>query len=89
VRVRERFGPCQHPLDAAPLVGGDPALEEAGVGAELGSEPLDGLARGTGLPALDLADVLLGEALAGQVGLGQACRHTQLPHALTQAGAAR
>ena len=87
--VRERFCPCEHPLDAAPLVGGDPALEETGVGAELGGEPLDRLARGTGLAPLDLADVLLGEALAGQVGLGESGRYTQLPHALAQAGAAR
>ena len=64
-----------------------PLLEEAGVDAELGSEPLDRLARGTGLAALDLADVLLREALAREIGLGQARRHSQLTHALAQAGA--
>src|SRR5207247_11384589 len=89
VGVRERFGPCQHPLDAAPLVGGDPALEEAGVCAELRGEPLDRLARGTGLSALDLADVLLREALAGEIALSQPRADAQLTEAFAQAGATR
>src|SRR3954469_3780377 len=75
MRVRERLGAGQHALDAAALVGGDALLEEAGVGAELGGEPRDRLARGPGLAALDLADVLLRKAVAGEVGLGQAGGH--------------
>src|SRR5262249_56692765 len=78
-------GAREQRVDATPLVGGDPPLEETGVGAELCRQPLDRLARGPGLPALDLADVLLREAVAGELGLGQAGRHTKLAHALAQA----
>ena len=80
-RVRTR----EQGVDAAALIGGDAPLEEAGVDAELDREPLDRLARGPGLAALDLADVLLREAVAREVGLRQAGGHAQLPHALTQA----
>jgi hypothetical protein len=80
-RVRAR----EQRVDAAALVGGDAPLEETGVDAELDREPLDRLARGPGLTALDLADVFLREAVAGEVGLGQAGRHAKLPHSLAQA----
>ena len=84
-----RLGQClrarEQRVDATALVGGDPALEKAGIGAELDGQPLDRLARGPGLAALDLADVLLREAVAGEVGLRQAGGDAQLPHALAQA----
>jgi hypothetical protein len=88
VRVRERLGPSQHRLDPAPLVRGHTALEEVGVDAQLRRDPLDRLARGPGLAALDLTDVLLREAVAGEVGLGQPGRDAQLANALAEAGAA-
>ena len=72
-------------VDPAALVGGDAVREEARVDAQPLGEPLDRLARGTGLPSLDLADVLLREALAGQVGLGQVRRDAELAQALAQA----
>src|SRR5262249_13907804 len=88
VVVRERLRAREHGLDAAALVGGNALLEETGVDAELGCEPLDRLARGPGLPALDLADVFLGETVACEVGLRQARSDAQLPDALAEAGAA-
>ena len=94
-RLRELLGACQrlrageHRFDAAALVGGDALLQEAGVDAELDGQPLDRVARGAGLAALDLADVLLREALPGEVGLGQARGDTELPQPLAQACAVR
>ena len=85
--VRQRLGAGQHRLDAAALVGGDATLEESRVDAQLPGEPLDRLARGPGLPALDLADVLLRETLAGEIGLRQPRGHAQLADALAEAGA--
>src|SRR5437016_10176371 len=80
-RVRAR----EQRVDAPALVCRDATLEEAGIDAELDREPLDGLARGPGLAALDLADVLLRETVAREIGLRQAGGDAQLPHALAQA----
>src|SRR6266516_3577169 len=80
-RVRAR----EQRVDAPALVCRDATLEEAGIDAELDREPLDGLARGPGLAALDLADVLLREAVAREIGLRQAGGDAKLPHALAQA----
>src|SRR5262249_49412657 len=88
VVVRERLCAREHCLDATTLVCRDALLEEAGVDAELGGEPLDRLVRGPGLPALDLADVFLGETVACEVGLRQARGDAQLPDALAEACAA-
>src|SRR5262249_57261712 len=85
VVLGERVRAREQRVDTTPLVGGDAALEEAGVNAELRRQPLDRLARGPGLAALDLADVLLREALSGELGLRQSCRHAKLPHALAKA----
>ena len=85
VRPAQSLGACEQRLDAAALVGGDAALEVVRVDAELLRQPLRRLARRAGLPALDLADVLLREAVAGQVGLRHARGHAQLPQALAQA----
>ena len=63
-RVERRLGP-------GALVGGDAALEEERVDAELLGQPLDRLGRRLRLAALDLADVLLREPLAGELALGQ------------------
>ena len=72
-------------LGLGALVGGDPALEEAGVDPEAQGEPfgrLDGRAR---LPALDLGDVLLGEPVAGEIGLRQTGGDPKLAQALAEA----
>src|SRR5205807_8084606 len=75
----------RHRLDAAPLVGRDAVLEKVGVDPEPLPQPLDRLARRTRLAALDLADVFLAEAVAGQLGLRQSGRDTELAQALAQA----
>ena len=62
-----RRGPDR--LDAAALVGRDAAAEERRVDAEPLREPLDRLGGRARLAALDLADVLLREALAGELRL--------------------
>src|SRR4029077_1380737 len=75
----------EHRVASPALVRGTPALEKAGIDPELDGEPLDRLARGPGLTALDLADVLLREPVPREVGLRQAGGHAQLPHALAEA----
>ena len=84
-RARQRLGAGERGLDPAALVGRDAVREEGRVDSEPRGQPLDRLSRRAGLPALDLADVLLREALTGQLGLGQPGRHSKLAHALTQA----
>jgi hypothetical protein len=59
-------------LDAAALVGGDAGLEEERVDVQLPRQVLDRLGGRASFPQLDLADVLLREAVAGQLGLRQA-----------------
>jgi hypothetical protein len=82
VGLGERLGPRKRRLDAAPRVGGDAVREEARVDAEPGGEPLDRLGRRARLAALDLADVLLREPVAGEFALRDACRDAQLPEPL-------
>ena len=91
VILGERLRAREHRLDATALVRRDPVREEAGVDAQAGGEPLDRLLGRARLAALDLADVLLREAVAGEIGLRHPRRHAQLAHALAelQAGAAR
>ena len=71
VALRQRLGAREHRLDAAALVGGDAAREEGGVDVEPLREPLHRLGGRARLAALDLADVLLREAIAGELGLRQ------------------
>ena len=77
MRFGQRLGPGEQRLDPAAQVGRDAAAEEAGVDAEPGREPRDRLVGRARLPALDLADVLLREPVAGELGLGQAGRETK------------
>ena len=72
-------------LGLGALVGGDPALEEAGVDPEAQGEPFGRLDSRAGLPALDLGDVLLGEAVAGDVGLGETGGDPKLAEAFAEA----
>ena len=71
VRLGERLGADEQCLDPAAQVGRDAAAEERGVDAELRREPGDRLGGRARLAALDLADVLLREAIARDLGLGQ------------------
>ena len=70
-RLEQGVGAGKRGVDPAALVRGDAVREEACVDTEPLREPDDRLGGRTGLPALDLADVLLREAVAGEVGLGQ------------------
>jgi len=83
--LEERVGAGEDRLGLRALVGGDAALQEPGVDPEPESEPLDRLGRRARLAPLDLRDVLLREAIAGEVGLRQTGRHAQLAQALAQA----
>jgi len=87
VRLERGLGSGDDALHALALARGDSGLEERRVDPEAASEPLDGLAGRARLPALDLADVLLGEALAGQLGLRQPARNAQLADAFPHRGA--
>ena len=85
----QSLGPSERALEPAALVGRNAVREEARVDAEPRREPLDGLARRPGLAALDLRDVLLREALAGELALGQPGGDPQLTEPLTDPKAAR
>src|SRR5439155_23078941 len=84
VGLDERLGTGERGLDPAALVGGDAVREIAGVDVEPAGKPGDRIARRARLPALDLADVLLREALAGELALGQTRCDTQLTQALPE-----
>ena len=85
VRLRERLGTGEQRLDTAALVGRDTAGEKGWVDLEPLREPLDGLGGRARLAALDLADVLLGEAIAGELGLRQSGGHTQQAQPVAEA----
>ena len=80
----QRLGARERGLDPASFVDRDAVREIAAVDAEPVSEPRDGLGGRASLAALDLADVLLGEAIAGEIGLGHPRRYAQLTNALTE-----
>ena len=85
VRLRECLGACEQRLDAAALVGRDATGEKRGIDFEALRQPLDGLGGRARLAALDLADVLLGEAVAGELGLRHAGGHAQQPQPVAEA----
>jgi hypothetical protein len=87
IRLDRRLGPRDDALDALALARGDSDLEERRVDPEAVGQPFDGLGRRTRLPALDLADVLLGEAFPGELGLRQPAGDAELAHALAESGA--
>jgi hypothetical protein len=82
VRLERGLRAGDDAFDTLTLARGDSGLEEGGIDAEPAREPLDGLASRARLPALDLADVLLREAFAGELGLGQPARDPELADAL-------
>jgi hypothetical protein len=65
---------CDGGLDLGVLVPGLASLEIRRVDTEPLCDPRERLRSRAGLAALDLADVFLGEAVAGEIGLGQATR---------------
>src|SRR5436305_1442655 len=83
-RLDERLGARERAFEPAALVGGDAVRKEAWVDAEPRREPFDRLAGRLRLAALDLGDVLLREALACEVALGEAAGHAKLAEALAE-----
>ena len=82
--LRERLGTGQSCLDPAPLGRGDAARQERTVDAQPLGEPVDRLGRRASLAALDLADVLLGEAPGGELRLCHPRRDAQPPQPLPE-----
>src|SRR4051794_6880518 len=82
--LEQGLGAGDGAFEAATLVGRDAVGQETAVDAEPRGEPVDRLARGTGLAALDLAHVLLREAVAGEIALRQPGRDAQLAQALAE-----
>ena len=85
VRLGERLGPRELRLDPRPHVRGDAVLEVLVVDAEPFGEPGDRVGGRARLAALDLAHVLLREAVARELGLGQSRRDAQRAHAARHA----
>ena len=85
VLLEQRLGAREDRLGLRAVVGRDAAREEAGVDPQAKREPLDGLRRRARLAPLDLRDVLLREAVAGELGLRQPGGHAQLAQALAEA----
>src|SRR5207247_1811333 len=83
--LEQRIGAGERRLDAATLVGVDAVRQITRVDAEPVGEPADCLGGRLRLAPLDLADVLLREAVAGQLGLGHSTCHPQLPETLPEA----
>ena len=67
----KRLGAREQGLDPAALVRRDPAREEGGIDVQALRQPLHRLGGRTGLAPLDLADVLLREAVSGELRLRQ------------------
>ena len=70
-RLDEQLGLAQGRLEPLGVRVADAVLEERTVGGQTVGEPVQRVTRRPRLPALDLADVLLREAAAGEVGLTQ------------------
>jgi hypothetical protein len=87
-RLDQRLSTRECSFETPSLVSRDSVREEAGIDAEPRRDPFDRLAGRARLAALDLGDVLLREALARELALGQAGGHPELAQPLTQAQAA-
>ena len=85
VGLGKRLGAGEQRLDARAVVGGDPVEQELRVDGQPLRQPGDRLVGRARLPALDLADVLLREAVAGQRGLRQAGGDAQRADAFADA----
>jgi hypothetical protein len=89
VVLAQRLRASESGLDASTLVGGDAAGEKAGINAQALREPLDRFLGRASLATLDLADVLLREALTGEIGLGQTRADAQRSQAFAEASVGR
>ena len=89
VRLGQRLGACQHRLDPRANVGGHALREIRGVDTEPLRDPGDRLGGRARLAALDLADVLLREALAGELGLGHSRGDAKRTQPLSDPGGGR
>ena len=85
----ERVGAREDRLGAGPVVGGNAVSEERLVDAQARGEPLDRLLGRARLAPLDLGDVLLREAIAGEIRLRQTRGNAKLAQALAQTSTAR
>src|SRR2546430_6079848 len=79
-----RLGPHHRRLDLGVLVPGLARLQIRSIDTEPLGDPPQRLGRRARLAALDLADVLLGETIAGQIRLGQARGDAQLSQSGTK-----
>ena len=84
MRLDESLGAGEGGLDTAALVRGDTVREIARVDIQLTCEPGNRVAGRARLAALDLADVLLGEALARELTLRQTGGDAKLPQTLAE-----
>ena len=87
--LEQRFRPGDGAFEAAAVVGRDAVGEKTRIDPEPNGEPIDRLSRGARLAALDLADVFLREALAGEIALCQPGGNAELAQALAKANARR
>ena len=85
VVLEQRVGAGEDRLRLRAVVRGDAARQEARIDPQSKREPLHRLRRRARLATLDLGDVLLREALAGEAGLRQPCGHPELAQALAEA----
>ena len=87
LRGGQRLGASQSRLELRSIVRRDPGRQQDWIDAEPICQPGDGGLGRTRLAALDLADVLLREARAGQLRLRQARGHAERTEALAEASA--
>ena len=84
IPLRECLGANEQGLDPAALVGRDTARQERGIDVEALRQPLHRVGGRAGLAPLDLADVLLREAVSGELRLRQPCGDAKEAEAVAQ-----
>src|SRR5207253_2820756 len=89
LRLVQRLGAREGSFEPGALVGRDAAGEEAGVDSEAVGEPSDRSLGRARLAALDLRDVLLREALAGELALRQPSGDAKLAEPFPEAKSLR
>src|SRR5581483_4003214 len=89
VRFDQGLGARESSLEPAALVGGDAVREESRITPEPRGEPVDRLRRRAGPPPLDLRDVLLREAVAGELALSQPGGNAKLAKPLPESEGGR
>ena len=89
LRLVQRLGAREGSFEPRALVGRDAVREEAGVDSEAVGEPFDRALGRARLAALDLRDVLLREAVAGEVALRQPRCDAELAEPFSEAKSLR